>query len=111
MLLAATRIVPLAWLLLVIYGLNTSSGMVVYQTWLQRQVPDAVRGRVFTWLDVVWNVMKVVSLGLGGWLAERAGVEVVYYLGGSLLFMSGLTGIYALRGYRLESTETAGPPT
>ena len=98
---------PLAWLLLFIYGLNTSSGMVVYQTWVQRQVPDAMRGRVFTWLDVVWNVMKVFSLGIGGWLAERAGVEVVYYIGGTMLVLSGLTGIVALRGERLgESTAT-----
>ena len=101
-LLAVTTAIPVAWFLLFIYGLNTSSGMVVYQTWVQRQVPDAVRGRVFTWLDVVWNVMKIVSLGLGAWLAERAGVEVVYYLGGSLLFTSGLIGLMALRDERLE---------
>jgi predicted MFS family arabinose efflux permease len=98
---------PIAWLLLFIYGLNTSSGMVVYQTWLQRQVPNQVRGRVFTWLDVVWNVMKVISLGLGGWLAERAGVEVVYYIGGTMLVISGLTGIIALRDERLEQPEIA----
>lgn len=101
-LLAVTTILPLAWLLLFIYGLNTSSGMVVYQTWVQRQIPDAIRGRVFTWLDVVWNVMKVVSLGLGGWLAEQTSVEVVYYVGGTLLFLSGLIGIRALHGWQTE---------
>lgn len=107
-LLAVATAPPLAWLLLFIYGLNTSSGMVVYQTWVQRQVPDAMRGRVFTWLDVVWNVMKVISLGLGGWLAERMSVEVVYYIGGTMLFLSGLTGIVALRGERLgEGEQTA----
>jgi hypothetical protein len=46
--------------------------------------------------------MKIVSLGLGAWLAERAGVEVVYYLGGSLLFASGLIGLVALHDERLE---------
>jgi hypothetical protein len=74
-LLAVTTATPIAWLLLFLYGLNTSSGMVVYQTWLQREVPDEVRGRVFTWLDVVWNAMKVISLGLGGALAEQTSVE------------------------------------
>jgi len=88
---------PVAWLLLVIYGLNTSSGMVIYQTQLQRRIPDAMRGRVFTWLDVVWNVMKIISLGIGGWLAEQTRVEVVYYLGGSLLTISGFLGIVLLR--------------
>ncbi len=100
-LMAVTTFVPFAWLLLFIYGLNTSSGMVVYQTWVQRQVPEAVRGRVFTWLDVVWNVMKVISLGVGGYLAQRAGIEVVYYLGGSLLFFSGIVGLLTLRDVRL----------
>jgi len=101
-LIAITTFVPFAWFLLFIYGLNTSSGMVVYQTWVQRQVPDAVRGRVFTWLDVVWNVMKVISLGLGGYLAQRAGIEVVYYVGGSLLVLSGIVGLVTLRDARLE---------
>jgi MFS family permease len=101
-LMAVTTFVPVAWFLLFVYGLNTSAGMVTYQTWLQRQIPDAVRGRVFTWLDVVWNVMKVLSLGAGGWLAEQMGIQIVYYLGGSLLFISGITGLIALRDTRLE---------
>ena len=105
-LLAVTTAVPVAWLLLIIYGLNTSSGMVVYQTWVQRRVPDAMRGRVFTWLDVVWNVMKVISLGVGGVLADRAGVEMVYYLGGALLVCSGLVGLVALRDERLAQAGT-----
>ena len=108
-LLAVATAPPLAWLLLFVYGLNTSSGMVVYQTWLQRQVPDAMRGRVFTWLDVVWNVMKVISLGLGGWLAERAGVQMVYYIGGAMLFLSGLTGIIVLGDQRLGEQPAQKP--
>ena len=101
-LIAVVTAVPAAWLLLVIYGLNTSSGMVTYQTWIQRRVPDAMRGRVFTWLDVVWNVMKIISLGAGSWLALRMGVQVVYYVGGSLLFLSGLIGLLTLRHERLD---------
>jgi MFS family permease len=103
-LLAVATAVPIAWFLLFVYGLNTSSGMVTYQTWVQRQVPDVVRGRVFTWFDVVWNVMKVISLGVGAWVAETAGIEAVYYLGGTLLLLSGLTGLFLLQDVRLDST-------
>lgn len=106
-LLAINVVVPIAWMLLFVYGLNTSSGMVTYQTWVQRRVPDAVRGRVFTWLDVVWNTMRIVSLGLGGWLAERAGVQIVYYVGGALLIMSGVVGLIALHNERLEQRTSA----
>jgi MFS family permease len=92
-LLAVVTIPALAWVLLIIYGLNTSSGMVLYQTWVQQVVPDQVRGRVFTWLDVVWNVMKVISLGVGGWMATVWGIEAVYYLGGTTLVLAGLYGV------------------
>jgi hypothetical protein len=68
-----------------------------------------MRGRVFTWLDVVWNVMKVVSLGWGGWLAEQASVEMVYYLGGTMLVFAGLIGIVALRDERLAQADRWGP--
>jgi predicted MFS family arabinose efflux permease len=44
--LAVATAAPIAWLLLFIYGLNTSSGMAIYQTWVQRRIPDAMRGRV-----------------------------------------------------------------
>lgn len=96
-LLAVTGSVPMAWFLLFVYGLNTSSGMVIYQTTVQRYVPNEVRGRVFTWLDVVWNGMRILSLGLGGWLADWAGVEAIYYLGGAFLFLSGSIGFALFR--------------
>lgn len=96
-LLAVVVAPPAAWVLLFIYGLQTSSGMVLYQTWIQRLVPDHVRGRVFTWLDVVWNVMKVLSLAWGGWLAEQQGIAPVYYVGGTLLCLAGMVGVLAMR--------------
>ena len=70
-------------------------------------MPNAVRGRVFTWLDVVWNVMKVLSLGVGGVLADQVGVAVVYYLGGTLLVCSGIIGLLTLRDTRLADTTSA----
>lgn len=42
-------------ILLGLYGLNTSSGMVAYQTVVQREVPSSLRGRAFALLDVVWQ--------------------------------------------------------
>jgi predicted MFS family arabinose efflux permease len=53
---------PIALLILFIYGLNTSTGMVVYSSTIQGAVPKRVRGRVFTLLDVTWNAMCGCSL-------------------------------------------------
>jgi hypothetical protein len=42
---------------LFVYGLNTSTGMVVSNSLLQSQVPETIRGRVYTLLDVTWSLM------------------------------------------------------
>jgi MFS family permease len=94
---------PLVVVLLFIYGLNTSSGMVVYNSLLQSEVKDEVRGRVYTLLDVMWNLMRLVSLGIGGLVADYFGVETVYYAGGTLLVGSGLLGLALLRDYTFSS--------
>ena len=87
---------PIALLLLFVYGLNTSAGMVVYNSVLQDLVPDPVRGRTFTLLDITWNTMRLLSLGLGGLLVDSAGIEALYWAGGALLLAAGLLGLALL---------------
>jgi MFS family permease len=93
---------PVALVILFIYGLNTSTGMVVSNSLLQSQVPEGVRGRVYTLLDVTWSLMRLVSLAAGGFLAEAWGIRPVYYLGGSLLCLSGLLGLGLFRRVRFR---------
>lgn len=87
----------LGQVLLFVYGLNTSTGMVTYQSTMQSEVPDAIRGRVFALMDVGWNVARIVSVALAGVLAERFGIAVVYYVGGTLLVGAGLLGLTTVR--------------
>jgi len=87
---------PWALVILFVYGLNTSTGMVASTTILQTVIPDRVRGRVFTLLDVTWAAMRLVSLGLGGVLADRIGVSAVYVIGGMLLALAGVLGLTLL---------------
>jgi len=87
---------PWALVILFIYGLNTSTGMVASNTILQTVIPDRVRGRVFTLLDVTWAAMRLLSLGLGGLLADRAGITAVYIVGGALLALAGALGLALL---------------
>ena len=88
---------PWALIILFIYGLNTSTGMVASNTILQTLIPDHVRGRVFTLFDVTWAAMRLLSLGLGGLLADRLGIAAVYIAGGTLLALAGALG-FALLG-------------
>ena len=87
---------PLALLILFVYGLNTSAGIVVFNSVVQGAVPDAVRGRVFTLLDVTWNAMRLLSLALGGMLVDSVGVQPLFWLGGAMLVVAGLLGLALL---------------
>lgn len=95
-LLATIRSVPVALFLLFVYGLNTSTGMVVFSSTVQGAVPDAMRGRVFTLLDVTWSLMQLLSLAIGGMLVDRAGIQAVYWTGGALLVVAGVLGLAML---------------
>ena len=76
-----------------VYGLNTSSGIVVFNATLQDAIPDRVRGRVFTLLDVTWNGMRLVSLVVGGVAVDVIGIQALHWDGGLLLLVAGLIGL------------------
>jgi MFS family permease len=102
-LLAVLTPLPIALLLLFIYGLNTSTGMVVFNSSVQGAVPDAMRGRVFTLLDVTWSAMRLLSLALGGVLVDAVGIEPIFWAGGALLATAGALGLLLLGGYNLRA--------
>ena len=98
---------PWALVILFVYGLNTSSGMVAAQSILQTVIPDGVRGRVFTLLDVTWAAMRLLSLALGGLVTDHVGISAVYVAGGSLLALAGVLGLALLGNLPLRSTDGA----
>lgn len=97
---------PIALVILFVYGLNTSTGMVVYGSTVPGAVPDAVRGRVFTLLDATWNVARLLSLAAGALLVDAVGVRPVFWVGGVLLASAGVLGLGLIRDADLR-TETA----
>lgn len=91
---------PVALALLFVYGVCTSTGMVVFSSTIQGAIPDRFRGRVFTLLDVSWSAMRLLSLGLGGLLVDRLGIAPLYWIGGTLLTFAGLLGLTLFRRTR-----------
>ena len=59
-------------------------------------MPDAVRGRVFTLLDLSWSAMRLLSLVLGGLIADVLGVRPLVWGSGSLLALTGVLGLVLL---------------
>lgn len=82
--------------LLFIYGLNTSSGTVAFQTLVQEAVPGNLRGRAFALLDVTWQFGRLISIAIGGLLAAAVGIRAVFVGGGSLLLVAAAVGLWTL---------------
>jgi predicted MFS family arabinose efflux permease len=101
---------PVALLILFVYGLNTSTGMVVFSSTVQGAVPDRVRGRVFTLLDVTWSAMRLLSLALGGVLVDAWGIAPVYWFGGGLLALAGVLGLVLLGQHDFSADTGDGLP-
>lgn len=99
---------PIALLLLFIYGLCTSTGSVVYQSLMQSRVPRSVQGRAFTLMDMAWSAMEILSLALAGWLNDVTNIQTVYYAGGALLLLAGLVGLIGIPRQLLSEPETRG---
>ena len=88
---------------LALYGVGTSTGMIAYQSTLQTAVPADVRGRAFAVFDVAWNAARLLSLGLGGLLADAVSVRAVYAIGGVLLLVAAGVGFTARGLWRVAS--------
>jgi predicted MFS family arabinose efflux permease len=90
--LAAFAALPVALVALAAYGLGTSSGAVTFNSLLQSHTPDDARGRVFASFDLLWQLGRLVSLIVGGVVAEALGIQAVYYGGGCLLVLAAAMG-------------------
>lgn len=87
-----------AGLALAVYGMSTSTGMVAFQSTVQTETPPEVRGRAFALYDMIWNAARLVSLGLGGLLADAIGIRAVYVASGGVLFVAAIVGLAAPPG-------------
>lgn len=75
------------------YGVATSTGMVAYNSTLQTVVPPDTRGRAFAFYDVLWNTARLISLGLGGLLADALSIRAVYFASAALLTIAAAVGL------------------
>ncbi len=92
------------------YGIGTSTGNVTYTTALQAATPDRLRGRVFAFYDVVWQTARLLSIGIGGVLADEVGIGGVYVMGGLLLLAAGGLGFARVPGAAMTATDAGSSP-
>ena len=104
-LIAVFASLPIALAIMFVYGLNTSTGMVTFNSALQGIIPSEFRGRVFALLDVSWSAMRLISLALGAWAADVVGIRAVFWIGGGLLALAGATGLALIRDSDLRDDQ------
>lgn len=102
---ASVTALPVAAAALAVYGIGTSTGAVTFNSMLQAEAPEHVRGRVFASMDVLWQGGRLISLGVGGVLADLYGIQAVYYLGGLLLLAAAAVGLSATAGPHRTPTD------
>lgn len=95
--LAAFRSLPVAMGALGVYGVGTSTGMVTFNSLLQAETSEDTRGRVFASFDAIWQLGRLLSLAVGGLLADAVGIAAVYVFGGALLLVAGMAGLLGAR--------------
>lgn len=91
------------------YGLGTSTGNVTYNSALQATTPERLRGRVFAFYDVVWQTARLISIGVGGVLADQLGIRGVYIMGGILLLAAATLGFTRVPQAAMTTPITADP--
>jgi hypothetical protein len=101
---------PIAPAIMFVYDLNTSTGMVVFNATLQDAIPDAVRGRVFTLLDVIWSATRLLSLALGALVANQFGIRPLFWSGGTLLTLVGVLGLVLLGNFDVRRAQSTSNP-
>jgi len=82
---------------LFVYGVGTSTGAVTFNSLLQAETPEQLRGRVFAGFDMLWQSGRLLSLLAGGVLADTFGIRAVYYFGAALLVAAATAGWTGLR--------------
>ncbi len=80
-----------------VYGLGTSTGAITFNSLLQAETPQSLRGRVSAGFDMLWQAGRLLSLLVGGLLADSVGIRAVYYLGAALMLAAAGVGWAGVR--------------
>jgi DHA3 family macrolide efflux protein-like MFS transporter len=97
--LAFARNLPLALGAKLAGGVGDGFSDSVWPTLLQENVAEDKRGRAFSLFVGVITIPPAISVYLGGWLADRTSLQLMYGLGGGWILLT-VFGSRFLPGYR-----------
>lgn|GEM_PF-6801269 len=92
---------PLIWVLVpltLVEGLVLEVLGLAQTTWWQERTPDALRGRVLALRELADMGMATVAAGIGGTVAQWAGVRAAFYVYSALVLVAAVLARVLLRG-------------
>ncbi len=105
---ALNRSVWLAAALFAVFGAIGTLAQIALATFLQRETPEANRGRTFGWLGTCVGPLSLVSVFLGPFASEVLGVVAVLVISGAFEIVVAVVGGLLLRR-RQRGLEIADP--
>jgi MFS family permease len=97
--LTVARSLPLALSAKLANGMGWGLGDSLWPTLLQENVEEGQRGRAYSLFIGVVTIPPAITVYLGGWLADRTSLQLVYGLAGGWALLTAI-GSRFLAGYR-----------
>ncbi|MFX0062799.1 MAG: MFS transporter [Candidatus Hermodarchaeota archaeon] len=78
------------------FGLIQVFVMIPYQTLAQETVPDALRGKLFSFFNIVITVAQISGMAMGGILSEITDIPTTCFFGGLVIIVASIIGFLVL---------------
>jgi len=88
-----TAISSIIWLALVLFGIigvMQTALSISINTLMQKYVANELLGRTFAAMGTIAGVSQLLSMGLGGFMADVVGIRTVYMIGGAIILSTAI---------------------
>jgi MFS family permease len=84
------------------FGMIQVFVMIPFQTLTQETIPDVLRGKLFSFFNIVFSVSRIIGMGVGGILAEFTTVRITFFWGATAMVITGVACLGILLWKKLD---------